>query len=73
MNTIANPPRAERKVELLEASQEVKEIMAAERRVLDLEERAAEYADEPDTLASINTELGYARARLERLVSPWRR
>ncbi|ATS39463.1 MULTISPECIES: hypothetical protein [Xanthomonas] len=53
-------------------SGEVQAIDRAQRDVQRLEKRAVEYAREPDTVAGINEELRHARARLERLVAPWR-
>lgn len=55
------------------AGGEVQAIDKAQQDVRRLETRAVEYATEPDTLAGINEELGRARARLDRLLSPWRR
>ncbi|QNH11203.1 hypothetical protein [Xanthomonas sp. SI] len=54
-------------------SLEVQAIGDAEHRVKELEQRAAEYADEPDTLAAINEALAHARSRLERLAAPWKK
>ncbi|CAD0328198.1 hypothetical protein [Xanthomonas hortorum] len=54
-------------------SGEVQAIDKAQQDVRRLETRAVEYATEPDTLAGINEELDLARARLDRLLSPWRR
>lgn len=53
-------------------SGEVQAIDKAEQDVRRLETRAGEYADEPETLATINEELSRARARLDRLLAPWR-
>ncbi|MGV7193825.1 hypothetical protein [Xanthomonas axonopodis] len=53
-------------------SGEVREIDRAQRDVQRLETRAVEYAREPDTLTGINEELRRARARLDRLLAPWR-
>lgn len=54
-------------------SGEVQAIDKAQQDVRRLETRAVEYSTEPDTLAGINEELDRARARLDRLLSPWRR
>ncbi|MBV6847560.1 hypothetical protein KWH29_19765 [Xanthomonas campestris pv. paulliniae] len=54
------------------AGGEVRAIDKAEQDVRRLETRAGEYADEPETLATINEELSRARARLDRLLAPWR-
>ncbi|MCC4621771.1 hypothetical protein LL965_17455 [Xanthomonas cassavae CFBP 4642] len=54
-------------------SGEVQAIDRAQRDVQWLETRAVEYARELDTLAGINEELRHARARLDRLLAPWRR
>ncbi len=51
---------------------EVEAIAEAQSRVQMLETRAREYADEPETLDSINETLNRARGRLERLTAPWR-
>ncbi|MBB5735903.1 hypothetical protein FHT09_001643 [Xanthomonas arboricola] len=53
-------------------SGEVQAIGEAQQDVQRLETRAAEYAEEPDTLVGINEELSRARARLARLLAPWR-
>ncbi|WAH66078.1 hypothetical protein [Xanthomonas hortorum] len=55
------------------AGGEVQAIDKAQQDARRLETRAVDYATEPDTLAGINEELDRARARLDRLLSPWRR
>lgn len=55
------------------AGGEVQAIDKAQQDLRRLETRAVEYATEPDTLAGINEELDRARARLDRLLVPWRR